>query len=606
MSIAVLTQVYAEARRLAVAGSVVARGDFRLKKLLPPLEQAGKQAPVFAKVAEAATAVVDGPEASSAAALLDLTSLVTAVLYTQGETGLAGPIEPVETTDLGGGGTQTSARVLKPLLEALGSTGSGRLELIKDAFARGLFRDLRLVRPALGALDDPYPEIADLVAEKVLPLYGKAIFPELRAAYDLKGTKGNPRRLKLMHALDPAAARDLVKSALDDGSKEVKVAAISCLGADDVPFLIEQAAAKAQDVRAAAYQALAKVDKPEAVAALAKAVAGKDFGIAADAIEESDNPKLADVLVAEVRAAVDGLPKQKDKKKVSEAVGRVNHLIGSFPRRDNPAVDALLLDLFARRDELAKIKGAGVSGGDIWETAVRVMTHGSKAVQSTLAAAHADVPPDQIANAFYAGRACLTAAQVFDAFAPYLTAKAAEKKKAKDPAYAKREAILHCLGSGYSYYWFTDELDGDDEDDEDEPTAAKQAPFDPRWLDLAADLKQLPLVNALARPGHPAAQAFAKAAFDAALKKAKTPNDAEAELFALFRLGHPDAAEAFFAAMAKRTKKTPYYMYYQLSRLVPRLPKAALPLLEELVAAMPEAEANHWLDAIQELRTKAA
>ena len=53
MSIAVLTQVYDEARRLAIAGSVVARGDFRLKKLLPPLEQAGAKAPVFAKVAEA-------------------------------------------------------------------------------------------------------------------------------------------------------------------------------------------------------------------------------------------------------------------------------------------------------------------------------------------------------------------------------------------------------------------------------------------------------------------------------------------------------------------------------------------------------------------------
>jgi hypothetical protein len=41
MTIAILNQVYDEARRLAVAGSVVAQGDFRLKKLLPPLEQAG-------------------------------------------------------------------------------------------------------------------------------------------------------------------------------------------------------------------------------------------------------------------------------------------------------------------------------------------------------------------------------------------------------------------------------------------------------------------------------------------------------------------------------------------------------------------------------------
>src|SRR5947208_16899497 len=103
MSIAVLTQVYDEARRLAVAGSVVARGDFRLKKLLPPLDQTAAKAPVFGKVAEAARAVVDGPEAASAGPLLELTSLVTADLYTQGEPGAAGELAPRETVDLAGG-----------------------------------------------------------------------------------------------------------------------------------------------------------------------------------------------------------------------------------------------------------------------------------------------------------------------------------------------------------------------------------------------------------------------------------------------------------------------------------------------------------------------
>ena len=45
MSLAILTQVYDETRRLAVAGSVAAAGDFRLKKLVAPLEQAGAKAP---------------------------------------------------------------------------------------------------------------------------------------------------------------------------------------------------------------------------------------------------------------------------------------------------------------------------------------------------------------------------------------------------------------------------------------------------------------------------------------------------------------------------------------------------------------------------------
>ena len=57
MSIPVLTQVYDEVRRLSIAGSVVAAGDFRLKKLIPPLEAAGQKAPVFAKVAQAVQAV---------------------------------------------------------------------------------------------------------------------------------------------------------------------------------------------------------------------------------------------------------------------------------------------------------------------------------------------------------------------------------------------------------------------------------------------------------------------------------------------------------------------------------------------------------------------
>src|SRR5258706_1600822 len=121
MSIAILAQVYDEMRRLAIAGSAVAGGDFRLKKLIPPLEAAGAKAPVFAKAAEAVKAVVESKEANSATALLELTTLVNAILYTQGETAAAGDIQPIETTDLGVPTAQASARTLKPLLEALTS-----------------------------------------------------------------------------------------------------------------------------------------------------------------------------------------------------------------------------------------------------------------------------------------------------------------------------------------------------------------------------------------------------------------------------------------------------------------------------------------------------
>ena len=86
MSIAVLNEVYTETRRLAIAGSVVAPGDFRLKKLVEPLKKAGVKAPVFAKVAESVEEVINSTDRTSATSLLNLSSLVCSILFTQGAT----------------------------------------------------------------------------------------------------------------------------------------------------------------------------------------------------------------------------------------------------------------------------------------------------------------------------------------------------------------------------------------------------------------------------------------------------------------------------------------------------------------------------------------
>jgi len=621
VSIAVLSQVYAEARRLAVAGSVVAKGDFRLRKLLPPLEQAGAQAPVFAKVADAARAVVDGPEANSAEALLELASLASAVLYTQGETGLAGPLEPVESSSLGGSTLQIPARELKPLLEALGGKGGGRFAPIKEAVEKGHFRDLRLIRPALAALDDGYTDVADLIADKVLPQYGPAVLDELRAKYDPKGTKGHPRRLKLMHRIDAAGAREVVKEALDSGSKEVKVAAISCLGAapEDRDYLIDQAASKTGEVRGAAYHALARIDHPAAVAVLSKAIQGKDLHLATSAIVESKNATLAAVLAAEIASSAEAFLKLKDKKKASEAADRLTDLVNALPDAKSPELDALLLDLFARRAELAKVKGATYSGTDIVEAVVREMADGAEAVRRALVAAHAELEPDQLEQAFEAARPYLTPAQLYDTFAPYLAATVGGKrKKGKDPAWEKRDAILDGIDSDfYVYTWLNphdedDDLGDDDSELDDEPARERPEPqpYDPRWLDLAVALKHTDAVQALAVPNHAGALAFAKSEFDAAMKKAKHPGDVREQLVALLRVGHPDAADAFFAGLARRPKKPQYYHFYWYANMIPRLPASVVPRLEETLAGFPKDLAEHvgeeWREAIDKLKAKAA
>lgn len=596
MSIAVLNQVYDEARRLAVAGSVVARGDFRLKKLLPPLDQAGAKAPMFAKVAECARAVIDGPEETSAESLLELTSLVTAVLYTQGETGIAGDLKPIETIDLGGQAAQTSARVLKPLLEALSSTGSGRLELVKDAHERGAFRDLRLIRPALDGLDDPYPDIADFLAEKVLPLYGKAVMPELRAKYDPKGTKGHPRRLKLMHQTDPAGTRDLVKQSLEAGSKEVKIAAIECLGAEkeDLAYLIEQAGSKTADVRQAAYTALARIDDPAAVAVLAKAIAGKDLGMAVEAISESKSDKLADLIVAEVRRGWDELTKLKDKKKVNDAADRLTDSIRALPDREYPPADSLILELFGRRAEMAKVKGTNYSGSDVVEAVIDRMAEGPRPLQVALARVHAELTEDQLGAAARAGRKALPPAEVYALFSPYVLATAGKKPNRKDKAFARRDAVLDGLDADYIPSYYLEDEDGED----------KTPPLDPRWLDVGLKVEDLALVCAARRPGHRGACAFLSKLADAELKK-KDSSSIDDIVQAMAQLEHPGATDALIASYEKFVLKKKGYAYtYWYDDAIIALPKSALPQLEAFVPKLKDDDKELWAEAIHKLRDK--
>lgn len=87
MSTALLQELHQEVRRLYIAGSDLAAGDFRLKRLLPQFQQLGERAPVFKRLGEGITALIEPgstAEPVSAAKLQELTLLLESVLYTQG------------------------------------------------------------------------------------------------------------------------------------------------------------------------------------------------------------------------------------------------------------------------------------------------------------------------------------------------------------------------------------------------------------------------------------------------------------------------------------------------------------------------------------------
>ena len=450
MSIPVLEQVYDEVRRLSIAGSVVAPGDFRLKKLVPALEQTGKKVPVFAKVAQAVTGVVESTEKTSAQTLLDLSTLVNAILCTQGETGLPGEIEPIETVDLGQRQTQVSAQVLKPLLEALSTTGSGRMKVVQEAYERGAFSDLRLIRPALDAIDDPNTEIADFVADKILPSYGKAILGELRAKFEPKRRGGQVRRLGLMHQLDPEGSREIVQRAIDDGSQEVRVAAIGCLGGagGDLPVLLDQAKSKAEKVRLAAYAALASFDAPEAIRSLCRN-SGSDLALVEKVAAPILNPELLACILDESKANWDALlaGKEKDKKKLGAGAARMISLLQCLSNRVDKKTEEFLREAFANRERLVAIK-AEPSGKDIERQLLEAMLNGPTNLHKTLADAHPALDADTVEFAFKAAVKSCAPAEVFESFSPYLATAGGGRKK-KSESSLKREAVRKWLDPGH-------------------------------------------------------------------------------------------------------------------------------------------------------------
>lgn len=596
MSIAVLVQVHDEVRRLAIAGGAVASGDFRLKKLVPPLEQAGAKAPVFDRVAKAAQAVVESDGKTASAALLDLASLVNSILYTQGETGIAGELAPLETTDLGVHETLTSARVLKPLLDSLHSTGSGRIELVREAVDRGTFKDLRLVKPALKALDDPYGEMAELITEKVLPMYGKAIVPELRATVDVKLRGGHLHRLRLLHKLDPDGSRDIVRRALDDGSKEMRVTAIECLGTtgEDVAALLEHATSKAKDVRSAALHALcaASTPTPEIVATLKRAIEGEALTLFLPG--RSTLAEVREHLVAETERQFLKLLATKDLKQQGTIFERLTSLLLNLEGRTDGSADALFVKCLDAAAVVGQIKSVP-SGKNFNSSLGSVIASSSPKMRMRLAAACESLPPGLLLWGYAAARGTMPPASFFENFSPLLSGldeKLGKKGIERERAVALVSVLTAPPGSPLERH-----IIGYGEP-ASEPGSSR-CKLDERWLDAAIAAGEPDLVCSLARPGHAKLNQFLTDRL--ATRKALDAHDL---IEIMVRIGHPGAADAIIEAI-KKQKVTPsgYFAYWHGS-MIPKLPKSEVPKFEALLPTLPEKLVDQLLESIAELKNK--
>ena len=603
MSIATLIEVYEEMRRLAIAGSSVAPGDFRLRKLIGPLEKAGEKAPVFAKVAQTASAVLASDDKTSAAALLELITLVNAILYTQGSTGVSGELKPLQVAS-GGEAIQVSARQLKPVIAALSSTGSGRVEIIRDAIANGMFRDIRLITPAVRAIDDPYPDIADMMVEQVLPKYGRAILPELRARLDIKGRGGHAQRLRLMHTIDPSGTRELLLHALNDGSKEMKVAAISCLTPEgaDLVLLAEQAKAKSREVRAAACSALAEARHlpQDAVRILKRGIDSEELPQIIPSVRRCDIPEVCQYVLSQVAESIKLLFECKTKEKQGELVMRAQQLLLCCDPASSVEAESLVLRCFDQAEQIAEIKSEP-AGADFNEIVAHMMARGTPTLQRTLVQAGKRISGPMIAPAIICARITLPPATYFGEFRQYLEVRAEGKSKVGADDRSRAQVVADSLRmqsatlpTVYRQWGAAQQVLGSD-------AQATIPDLDPRWLDVAIGGDHLQLVCTLARPGHTAADRY----LSEKLAVTKKLADSRSIIEAMLRVGHSGGTDAVIESLKQQAKESSTYYYsHWYAGMIEKLPRASAVAIEACVATLPEKFSDGLMEALLALKNK--
>ena len=220
-----------ELNRLFIAGSKFAKNDPRLQKYIPILKKLGEKAPVFNKLAQEVEALLQAESQQSAEKLLNVSTLLYSVLYTQGVTIQAEATKALQEPNVSIADVNTtySYLQLKPVLQALTQSNSGRLEVLKDAFERGIFKDSRTFGYLSYALADKYTELADYVLQTIIPTCGQAMLPFLLSDFRLEDKTENVRRLRLLYQLKYAEMDSLMDKIFGESLPNLQAEAVSII-----------------------------------------------------------------------------------------------------------------------------------------------------------------------------------------------------------------------------------------------------------------------------------------------------------------------------------------------------------------------------------------
>jgi hypothetical protein len=381
------------------------------------------------------------------------------------------------------------------------------------------------------------------------------------------------------------------------------VAAVECLGTsdDDLAYLLEQAKAKAKDVRAAALRALTAANTTAAgvVATLKKAIAGADLELMIARVKQSSLPDIQDYVLEQAEAQFTEVLKCKDKKLQGPAVSRLQQLVSCLDERADAKAEAFLLKCFENAAVFTAIKSEP-SGTDLNELVAHVLSQGTPKMQQRLVASHKTLTGGMLPPALFAARATMTPGKFYEEFRPVLKGLSDKRTKKNSEEHDRAAALQDVLTSGSEHFIYRPWM-GYAGGHYARRENAKLKELDPRWLDAAVDAGSVELVCELARPGHAATDQF----LSAELAKLKKPHESQVVLRTMVRVRHPNAADALIAALKAQAKETTYYyLSYWYGPMIADLPRSALPKFEALLPTLPDKMVDQLMDSVLALKNK--
>lgn len=167
MTLPDLEALVSDVRRLLAAGAVTSTGDERLCRRAAALQQLGQKVPVLAQVALAVQRVIEARPTQATAALLDLLLLVQQIRPSLTNVGVEGA--PSEIEPSGPWTTAAATGEVNLFLDAIGSPGRRRNQVLSQEPRKDLCLDLRLLQPLASLWVHGGEGAVDLLMERVIP-----------------------------------------------------------------------------------------------------------------------------------------------------------------------------------------------------------------------------------------------------------------------------------------------------------------------------------------------------------------------------------------------------------------------------------------------------